>query len=160
MAFVRVKKLKGKEYAYLVENTWQDKGSRQKVKSYLGKVVKPLRQKEAGVDIASMQFNDAVMALVKQELANHGFNESLELEGVKADLLNRSFVSGKRNVVLALNEGFLCSQTLNEVLGFKPEGYEEQAGEKLATVLVEAGLKLPKDVFVRLFEKVYKLNNN
>ncbi|MEM4264087.1 MAG: hypothetical protein QW666_04325 [Candidatus Woesearchaeota archaeon] len=156
MAFVRVKKLKGKEYAYLVENTWQDKGSRQKVKAYLGRVVKPLRQKDTTVDITGMQFQEAVLKLVKQELLNHGFNENLENEGVKADLANKSFVSGKRNIVLALNEGFLCSQTLNEVLSFKPEGHEEQAGEKLATVLVEAGLKLPKDVFVTLFEKVYK----
>lgn len=159
MAFVRVKKLKGKEYAYLVENTWQEKGSRQKVKAYLGKVVKPVRQKEGLVDVAGMQFQDAVIALIKQELLNHGFNENLELEGVKADLLNKSFVSGSRNIALALNEGFLCSHTITEILDFKSEGYEEQAGAKLATVLVEAGLKLPKDVFVALFEKIYKANN-
>jgi len=159
MAFVRVKKLKGKEYAYLVENTWQDKGSRQKVKAYLGKVVKPLRQKEGLVDVAAMQFQEAVIALIKQELLNHGFNENLEFEKAKADLLNKSFVSGKRNIVFALNEGFLCAHTIKEALDFKSEGYEEQAGAKLATVLVEAGLKLPKDVFVALFEKIYKANN-
>ena len=160
MAFVRVKKLKGKEYAYLVENTWQDKGSRQKVKAYLGRVIKPLRQKEGLVDVAGMQFQDAVIALIKQELLNHGFGENLELEKVKADLLNKSFISGSRNVVLALNEGFLCTHTITEVLDFKSAGYEEQVGAKLATALVEAGLKLPKDVFVALFEKIYISNNN
>lgn len=159
MAFVRVKKLKGKEYAYLVENSWTEKGSRQNVKAYLGKVVKPFRQKEGLVDVAGMQFQDAVIALIKQELLNHGFSDNLELETAKADLANKTFVSGKRNIVFALNEGFLCSHTFNEVLGFKAEGHEEQVGEKLATVLVEAGLKLPKDVFVALFEKIYNADS-
>ena len=40
MAFFRTKKIKGKEYAYIVENEWKRKGSRQKVKGYLGRVYK------------------------------------------------------------------------------------------------------------------------
>src|SRR3989344_5881813 len=38
MAFFRIKKIKGKEYAYIVENEWKKKGSRQKVMGYLGRV--------------------------------------------------------------------------------------------------------------------------
>ena len=37
MAFLRIKKVKGNEYAYLVENKWKS-GSRQKVKGYIGRV--------------------------------------------------------------------------------------------------------------------------
>ena len=38
MVFFRIKKIKGKEYAYIVENEWKRKSSRQKVKGYIGKV--------------------------------------------------------------------------------------------------------------------------
>ena len=40
--FIRIKKIKGKEYAYLVKNTWKKrkKSSRQTSSSYLGKVIK------------------------------------------------------------------------------------------------------------------------
>ena len=38
MAFVRVKRINGGTYAYLVENSWTRKGTRQKVSRYLGKV--------------------------------------------------------------------------------------------------------------------------
>ena len=45
MGFIRVKKIGGKEYAYLVENKWykrgfkgKGRGSRQKVSKYLGRV--------------------------------------------------------------------------------------------------------------------------
>ena len=37
MTFFRIKKIKGKEYIYMVENEWTGKSSRQKVKGYLGK---------------------------------------------------------------------------------------------------------------------------
>jgi len=42
MVYVRIKKIKGKEYAYLVENKWNKKLKRpkQKVKAYLGKFYK------------------------------------------------------------------------------------------------------------------------
>jgi hypothetical protein len=36
--FFRIKKIKGKEYAYLVENEWKKNSSRQKVKQYIGRV--------------------------------------------------------------------------------------------------------------------------
>ena len=37
--FVRVKNIKGRKYAYLVENEWTPWGSRQRVTKYLGKLV-------------------------------------------------------------------------------------------------------------------------
>ena len=38
MAFFRIKKIKGNEYAYRVENEWKKGTSVQKVKGYLGRV--------------------------------------------------------------------------------------------------------------------------
>lgn len=40
MAFIRIKKIKGKEYAYLIKNKWTKKGPRQKASKYLGPVIK------------------------------------------------------------------------------------------------------------------------
>ncbi|MBD3304184.1 hypothetical protein GF343_03495 [Candidatus Woesearchaeota archaeon] len=156
MAFVRIKKLKGKEYAYLVENEWTINGSRQKVKAYLGRVVKPLREKEKITDIQDLDYKDAVIALVKQELVNHGFSEDLKYDCVTVDLVEQKILNGKRNAVIALNEGFLCSQTLKDALEIQPTGHEEKAGIQLAKALLESGLRLPKDTFVQLFEKIYK----
>ena len=160
MVFVRIKKLKGKEYAYLVANEWTINGSRQKVKAYLGRVIKPLRQKEKITDITNLDYKQAIHALAKQELINHGFSEGLTYEAVTVDLAERKILNGKRNAVITLNEGFLCSQTLKDALDIQLTGYEEEAGTQLAKTLLELGLKLPKDTFVQLFEKIYKGNTN
>lgn len=156
MAFVRTKKLKGKEYAYLVENEWTINGSRQKVKAYLGRVIKPTRKKDKTTDITDMNYQQAVLELIKQEMLNHGFNEDLSQDGITANLSEMKISNGNRNAVIALNEGFLCSQTLKDALEIQPTGHEEQAGTQLAKTLLELGLNLPKDTFVQLFEKIYK----
>lgn len=77
MVFVRIKKLKGNEYAYLVANEWTINGSRQRVKAYLGRVIKPLREKEKITDVSNLEYRQAILALAKQELINHGFSEEL-----------------------------------------------------------------------------------
>lgn len=155
--FVRIKKLKGKEYAYLVENEWTINGSRQKVKSYLGRVIRPLKMKEKETDISEMDYKQAVMTLLKQELQNHGFDETLTFDNkIKADLDEKKITNSGKNIVLAMNEGFLCSQTLKDALEIELIGHEEEAGTQLAKALVEAGLSIPKDTFVQLFEKIYK----
>ena len=41
MTFFRIKKIKGNEYVYRVENEWGGKSSRQKVKGYLGRAFRP-----------------------------------------------------------------------------------------------------------------------
>ena len=160
MVFVRIKKLKGREYAYLVANEWTINGSRQKVQGYLGRVITPVKQSEKTADISLFEYKQSVIALVKQELWNHGFNSELCCEDVKADLDSMKLTKKGKNVVLALNEGFLCSQTLKDALDIELTGYEEQAGTQLAKTLLELGLNLPKDVFIQLFEKIYKGNKN
>jgi len=160
MAFVRIKKLKGKEYAYLVENEWTINGSRQRVKAYLGRAIKPLRQKEKIIDIIDLDYKNAILALVKQELLNHGFSEDLTYDRVTVDLGKQKILNGKRNAVIALNEGFLCSQTLKDALEIQLTGHEEEAGTQLAKILLELGIRLPKDTFVQLFEKIYKGKTN
>ncbi len=160
MVFVRIKKLKGNEYAYLVANEWTINGSRQRVKAYLGRVIKPLREKEKITDVSNLEYRQAILALAKQELINHGFSEELTYDIVSVDLAEQKILNGKRNAVISLNEGFLCSQTLKDALDIQLTGHEEEAGTQLAKTLLELGLRLPKDTFVQLFEKVYKGNMN
>lgn len=155
--FVRIKKLKGKEYAYLVENEWTINGSRQRVKSYLGRIIRPLKMREKEIDISGMDYKQAVTTLLKQELHNHGFDETLTFDNkITADLDEKKITNSGKNIVLAMNEGFLCSQTLKDALEIELTGHEEEAGTQLAKTLVEAGLSIPKDTFVQLFEKIYK----
>ena len=151
MGFVRIKKVQGKEYAYLVENKWTSKGSRQKVKAYLGKIIRPPRIETLPLTIErSWSFAETIQKLVEWDLSNHEIPTEVSHK-------DGDFKIKKKSVVLALNEGFLCKHTLSQLLSFKPKGkYEEQVGMELANALVEAGILMPKEQFILLFEKVYK----
>lgn len=161
MAFVRVKTIKGNRYGYLVENTWQGKGSRQQVKAYLGKVIKPEPMPHGSApDISQLSFPDSVHTLASWTLENHGFNKA-DTGHRKGDVsidLNAKLVKHKtKNAVLELNEGFLCGHTITQLLQFVGEGSrEEEVGQRLANTLLEAGISVPQDTFVTLFKKVYK----
>lgn len=134
--FVRTKKIKNKEYAYLVENEWTSKGTRQKVKKYLGKIIRPLRITPNSYRIdEEKQYKEIVKELITHELENHKIKET-----------------GK--IVIAMNEGFLCKETSKQLLDLKAdkEGRPDKEGERLATALLEAGLNLQGEEFGKLFE--------
>ncbi|MEM4254236.1 MAG: hypothetical protein QXR48_02505 [Candidatus Woesearchaeota archaeon] len=167
--FVRIKKIKGTEYGYLVENTWTAKGSRQKVKAYLGKIIKPAKTKELPApELKELSYADAIKALAKWTLLQHGFQEgsqSMLMQGtVLADLGELKVINKTSPAVIKMHEGFLCTHTLQQAIGFIPSGNtEEIIAKELANVLLEAGLSVPHEVFVQLFEKVhntYKPNIN
>ena len=65
---------------------------------------------------------------------------------------------GKRNSVLAINEGFMCNLTLRNLFDFKIENDEENDGYRLARAFVEAGIKVPQEIFIALFAKLYKID--
>ena len=71
--FIRLKKLKGKDYAYLVKNTWTKNGPRQKSKKYLGRCIilqkeKDLEQKELEIERLELEFGRRE-ALIKEKHA-------------------------------------------------------------------------------------------
>ena len=49
----------------------------------------------------------------------------------------------------------MCTLTLRNLLDFKPEN-EETDGYRLARAFVEAGIKVPQEIFVGLFDKITK----
>jgi len=160
--FVRVKKINGKEYAYLVENEWTPWGSRQRVTKYLGKTHKPERINSAEHELPE-GMQQAVIAAVKQELLNHGFkdlNGVFEQNGITVHLENKTVKQGKKGVTLAMNEGFLCEHTLAELLVFKPTDNREDSAKKLAELSLEAGLKLTPEQFAHIFTQMQNLKTN
>tara|TARA_Y100000310_G_C20674037_1_gene811865 strand:+ start:737 stop:1357 length:621 start_codon:yes stop_codon:yes gene_type:complete len=187
MVYIRIKKFKRKngataEYAYLVENRWKkrtkkgsQKGARQKVKGYLGKVhnFERISDKEFithfSVDDVKSHFNEHGMSkvvrdLVRVELLNHGFDETGDFyaNGDLAVYMGKDFFiknlkeEKDRKLVIAMNEGFLCKETLGNLLRFKPKGDEKEVGLQLGNALLGAGLNVPHSVFVEMFERVVK----
>src|SRR3989338_1710832 len=125
MAFVRVKTIKGHHYAYLVENVWHVRGSRQKVKAYLGKVFSPAKAHAVQLpELSSFSFPDAVRALAVWTLFQHGFTQTgthLSNENITVDSATGTVARQNKRAVLQLNEGFLCQYTVQQLLEFVGE---------------------------------------
>lgn len=159
MAFIRIKKIKGKDYAYLVENKWTGKGTRQKTVKYLGKVIelKKINNKELK-KFSNLTPKQVIHELILLELKNHGFKKKDNILKLKKVIFNPetySLSSGNSNIVLKLNNEFMCQYTINNLLNFEHTGDEEQTGLALAKSVVSSGLTIPKEIFIHLFEQTY-----
>jgi len=157
--FVRVKKIKGNPYAYLVENEWTPWGSRQRVTKYLGKTITLTRYSE-GITELPKGLHSTIIEAIAQELQNHGFvreGNTLKQEDIIVNLEEKTVRQKNKKVVLGMNEGYLCSHTLQQLLTFTPEEKHEENAKKLANTVLEAGLKLSSEQFLHLFEQVKNL---
>lgn len=162
MVFFRIKKIKGNEYAYAVENEWKANTSRQKVKGYLGKAYRFDLKND--IDFKQFVKADSIKGYIEGNDKSKIINDLLEWELFRFDVDksvflidfgNKKIRKSKRDVVLLINEGFLCSLTLMNLLEFKLAD-EHIDAYRFARVFVEAGIKVPQEVFVALFEKLYK----
>ena len=160
--FFRIKKIKGREYAYVVENEWGRKGSRQRVKGYLGRVYRLSLSDDVGFlsfikinaiedYISNNEKNKIINDLIEWEL----FRFDIDKEEFLIDLNNKKIQKNKKNVVLFVNDGFMCNLTLKNLLDFKTEGDEQTDGYRLAKAFVEAGIKVPQEVFVGICQKLF-----
>ena len=160
--FFRVKKIKGKEYAYIVENSWKRKGSRQKVKDYIGRVYRfnfvnnvnfleyfKIENFQAYID--NNDKNKIINDLIEWELFKHVISKQEFL----IDSSNIKIQKNNKNVALLINDGFMCGYTINNLINFTAEGNESTDGYRLARAFVEAGIKVSQEIFVGLFGKVY-----
>ena len=161
MTFFRIKKIKGKKYAYIVENRWHSKGSRQKVKSYIGRVYgfnllknidffEFLKIEDSQAYLENNDKNRIINDLIGWELFRFGVNSKEFSIGLNEKKIQKN----KKNVALMINEGFMCSITLKNLLEFKAEGDEQTDGYRLARAFVEAGIKVPQEVFIGLYGKL------
>ena len=184
--FIRIKKIRKKDkvyqYAYIVENRWRKrpkrgrKGARQKVKGYLGRVYFPDKQ-ESKDFFEHYNINDIegyvkdnkhnrtriVNELVKLELINHGFKEKegiLFFNSIFFDIGNNELHSinekniKNKKVVLKINDGFMCNETINKLV---KGSFGDETGYEFAKAFVDAGINIPKELFVKLYESMVKL---
>jgi len=160
MAFFRIKKIKGKEYAYIVENEWKRKGSRQKVKCYAGRIHRFNLINNVGfsehlkIDNIENYINDndifKIMShLIEWELYRFGVDKN----GFSIDLSNKKIQKNNKNVAFLINDGFMCSPTLKNLLEFKIENDEQADAYRLARAFVEAGIKVPQEIFIGVYQK-------
>ncbi|MBI2140868.1 hypothetical protein HYU16_00425 [Candidatus Woesearchaeota archaeon] len=164
MVFVRIKRISGKEYAYLVANSWTGSGPRQKVSKYLGRLIRPEKAKSEALGaflgltgeqalrqwIGKSSFREIAAELIRLELRNHGINDS---NSHKTAVENTEFLDDKgKNIVIALNDGFLCSYTAKKLLEY--DAATDYSGYNLADALTAAGIAVEKDVFISLFGKM------
>ena len=167
MVFVRIKRISGKEYGYLVSNSWTGSGPRQKVSEYLGRVIRPAKAKSESLGaflgltsdkdsaewIGKSSFAEIAAAMIMLELKNHGIEGN---NSHKINAENAEFTDDKgRKTVFALNDGFLCSHTAKKLLGY--DATADYSGYNLADALTAAGIAVEKDVFITLFGKMQNL---
>lgn len=162
--FFRIKKIKSKEYSYIVENQWGEKGSRQKVKGYLGRLYRfDLKSKIDFLDfmkvsnsadyVKNNKKDQLICDLIEWELFRFGISKQEFLIDLNCPKIQKK----TKNVVFFINDGFLCGLTIGNLLNFNVKGDEQIDGYGFARAFVEAGIKVPKEVFVGIFGK---LQNN
>jgi len=159
MVYVRIKKIKGNEYAYLVENKWNKKlkQPKQKVKSYLGRFYNfDIKDNKDFVDhhkinmekyFKENSINKVIKDLIEFEFLKHDISE------FEVNLDKKSILKNKNRVVLGINGGYLCNHTLRKLTDFR-FNEEEELGYGLAKAFSEAGINVSKEVFVEVFNKM------
>lgn len=156
--FVRVKKIKGIPYAYLVENTWTAQGSRQNVTAYLGKVVQLQRQKTINAALTSKIYTELVNQVLESTLLDYGFIKQTPttfcLQDIIVDLKHQQVTKNNKPAILALEQGYLCNHTIAELIRFSKKENPEKTAVALASALLGAGITISTEHMVALFESV------
>lgn len=173
--FIRTKKINNCLYGYLVENVWTEKGSRQKVKAYLGKII-PLQREKPIQEHPSQSISKGKTAeaitneLIQSELKNHGFQPYPEhlMQLIKDFIIyntqNHTLKEKKKDIVLKINEGYLCIHTIQQLTNelkkgiLKDEEEQRERAVQLAEAFVAAGLNISQENFIKVFELVTKNN--
>lgn len=174
--FIRIKKIKGLEYAYLVKSVWKDKTARQKVVQYLGKVYILKKTSTASFetfceqekkDLENADLKTIIQALMEWTLWQHSFIKDplvqkkwlFENGKVVGDPEKLKITSGKKDVTLKVNDGYMNACTVKALVDIqlnKNTEEQRQAATSLAKAFVDAGIEVPQDIFIEIFQKVYQ----
>ncbi len=164
--FIRTKQIKKQTYAYLVENTWKRTGSRQEVTGYLGKYIKLTPNTTTQPALSQNQtYENLMYELLKITLLDHGFRISSSShfvlltrdsnKTISINLQRQHVTCDDKPVVLSLNNGYLCEQTLTNLLRFSPSDNPEETAHDLAQALLTAGINISTENLLILFEKFH-----
>ena len=157
--FIRKKVINGKEYAYLIENKYnkKKKQSRQKSTRYLGKVI------NLGIADRQTEASTIKEALIN-ELTYKGFSQkgdNLTKESIIIDLKSSTVKEGSKDVCLEMNEGFLCTLTLANLLNFNSKDLNEKEIIKgIAESFISAGINLHYSSFIDIYNNQIKPSNS
>jgi hypothetical protein len=167
--FIRIKKIKGNMYAYLVENSWENNKARQKVKKYLGRIFTPEKTNQIAFEESfptiPKEPKQIVRALMEWTLCQHGFVKDPLVKKkwiynhgkIVGDPATLQITSGKNDVTLKINEGYMNEYTLKEIIQINIKALEQrEAATVLAKACVSAGIQIPQEVFIELFQKVHQ----
>ncbi|MFW6282440.1 MAG: hypothetical protein ACOC1P_00100 [Minisyncoccales bacterium] len=159
MAFVRFKIIKGKKYAYLVENEWVNKKVKQKVKQYLGSIFplpKPLKPLQK-LDYSSPK--TVLFELLQRELLCRGATQKEEkffFEDVCIDTKKFLITRKEKSVVLKISNNYLYDSLLKDLLLFyEPETSTDVPGKKLAALISKSGLSISPSEFIEVYSTLY-----
>lgn len=159
--FFRIKKIKAKEYVYIVENEWKRTGSRQKVKQYIGRVYKfdlkndlNFQQFVHAENIGDYIIKNSPDRIIRDLIEWEFFKFGINGREIFLDLNKKKIQKNKKNIALAINDGFMCGPTIKKLIEFKAENNDEENGYKLARAFVEAGIMVPQEVFIGFFSKL------
>ena len=169
--FVRVKKRKGKNYAYLVKNEWTSRGTRQKVIKYLGRVVEIDKREPANFNVDELiksSPEEFVIKTTQNELKSLGFTDEkdvMKLGSVEYNKKTHEIKKDGKKAVIKNNEGFMCQETINDLLNFARKDYEKVDKDtrtetkssiikNLANKFLEAGLPANENYFIILADKI------
>ncbi len=143
MAFIRIKNITNKSYAYLVETIKTKNGPRQKVIEYLGRVFIP-EKKEERDQITGANSKEFLSKIVYEEFKAHDISKEITIK-------NSKIQKRKKNIILKLNNGYLCSFTIKRIASFKKSENIEKDGYALAKHFLEAGLPISQEEFVHFY---------
>jgi hypothetical protein len=167
MSFIRTKKriLKDKTtyYAYLVKNKWDKKKNspRQSVSKYLGKIIEPENIKDISFEeyLNINTIKEYAKDKTKEEIIDDLVLWEIEKNNRKITYkkTDKTLIYEKKEIVLKINEGFLTRYTIQKLIKFKTKEEDpHMIGLELATAFTLSGIKVPKDIFVIIFEKIGK----
>lgn len=165
--FLRIKRIKGKEYAYLSENKWMKRSGKVKqiTRKYLGRVVRQNIVSDidflsyygiSDVDfyIQSNERTDILQDLLKWELHRHGFKEVRNIwrkGDLYVNIRLKKVLNGENPVALGMNEGYLTGYTISRLLRY--QAYVAEDAYELAKIFVESGIAVPQELFIGVFGK-------
>ncbi len=169
MAYIRIKRISGKQYAYEVKSIWTNKGPRQKVGKYLGPIIKlPEHQNtpfydtfaNAQQELSQKTFAQIISLAIHHTLIQRGFTEEknqYKKDDVIVDKTTFSATNKNKKITLAINQGFLCEHSMKALLSY--DGAADPSGKELATRIIGAGIASDDDLFFELFEKSHTNNS-
>ncbi len=129
---------------------------------YLGRVHKLDMVDNRDVSPHSRDSFDAILdQIIENNLSNFRFrrhNKEYLRDNFSVNLETKKVCDNKnkREVSLQMNEGFLNTYTLRQLLNFKPKGDVNQIAFNLANAFVSAGINLPQDIFIQIYTQLLK----